>query len=428
MRYIKAITLISTLYLLAGCGGSSDPGALEIKEPKGGKLIADVPANLIKQDLLAKGLIDKNTTVFGYRAYKIVYTTTDEENKTVKASGVMVVPSAYKASAEAKEKLNLIKRVGFAMVTNCHGTIFANKEAPSVEIENSALPDSIGTIFSSISAFVTLQPDYIGFGKSKGHYHPYLLKKSSASSVADFIKAAIKFAKDNNIPLVASKDVYLTGYSQGGYVTLAAQEKIEKEGGINLKLSIPMAGPYLLDAIAANVLQLDSIKAPSFMAATAYSYSKAYKKDVSTLINEPYASKLPRLFSGKFTREQIDKELTKKVKGKNGLFTNYIVTNYQNSWFKKALANNSVVNFVPKAPVTLLHCLGDDIVNYQVVKGALDTFNYLGANSVELLPVEVAITKDINTKLRLGHIDCALPAYKIATTIFAKYRLNTIGY
>ena len=428
MRYIKSITIVATLYLIAGCGGSSDPGALEINEPKGGKLIADVPANLIKQDLLAKGLIDKNTTVFGYRAYKIIYNTTDEENNTIKASGVMVVPTTYNASKEAKQKLNLIKQLGFVMVANNHGTIFANKEAPSVEIENSALPDSIGTIFSSISAFVTLQPDYIGFGKSKGHYHPYLLKKSSASSVADFIKAAIKFAKDNNIPLVASKDVYLTGYSQGGYVTLAAQKKIEQEGEINLKISIPMAGPYLLDAIASYVLQFDSIKTPSFMAATAYSYSKAYKKDVATLINKPYASKLPKLFSGEFTREQIDKELTTKVKGKDGLFTNYIVTNYPNSWFKEALAKNSVADFIPKNPVKLLHCLGDDVVNYQVAKGALDTFNYLGANSVELLPIEPTYTKDANTKLRLGHIDCALPAYKIATSIFAKYRLNTIGY
>ena len=59
MRYIKTIALTGTLYLLAGCGGNSDPGALKINEPKGGKLIADVPANLIKQDLLAKGLIDK---------------------------------------------------------------------------------------------------------------------------------------------------------------------------------------------------------------------------------------------------------------------------------------------------------------------------------------------------------------------------------
>ncbi len=426
---VKLVILTATILFIAGCGGSSDPGELSIEKVKGGKLIADVPANIIKADLIKKGLAENNTTVFGFKAYKIPYTTTDEENNIVQASGVMVVPTGYNASDADKQKLTIMKSIGLAMVVNCHGTIFANAEAPSVEIENSALPDSIGIIFSSISGFVTLQPDYIGYGDSKGHYHPYLLEKSSANSVVDFIKAAIKFAQDNNIPIVASKDLYLTGYSQGGYVALAAQEKLEQEGSFNLKLSIPMDGPYLLDPIAAGVLQSDTLGVPSFMAAVAYSYSKAYKRDITELVQEPYASKLSTLFNGSLTRVEIDKQLTHKTKGDGGLFTDSIATNYANSWFRAKLVENSVVDFRPQAPIKMLHCLGDDVIPYQVAQGALQGFTQvIGASNVSLIPIEPTYTKDANTQLRLGHAECAAPAYKIAASIFATTREQTIGY
>ena len=425
----KWLVLAVAIFYIAGCGGSNDPGGISIEKVKGGKLIADVPANVIKANLVKEGLVEQNSTVFGFKAYKIPYTTTDEENNTVQASGVMVVPTGYNASDIDKQKLTIMKSIGLAMVVNCHGTIFSNAEAPSVSIENSAAPDRIGTIFSSVSGFVTLQPDYIGFGDSNSHYHPYLLEKSSANSVVDFVKAAIKFAEDNNIPIVSTKDLYLTGYSQGGYVALAAQKKLEQEGSFNLKLSIPMDGPYLLDPIAAGVLQSNTIGVPSFMAATAYAYAKAYKKDVTELVQEPYASKLPSLFNGSLTRVEIDKQLTHKTKGDGGLFTNSIAANYATSWFRAALAENSVVDFNPKTDVKMLHCEGDDVVPYQVAQGALQGFTQqIGATNVSLIPVEKTYTKNVKTQLRLGHAACAAPAYKIAASIFATARKNSIGY
>jgi len=425
----KWFVLVVAIFYIAGCGGSNDPGSISVEKVKGGKLIADVPANIIKANLIKNGLADENSTIFGFKAYKIPYTTTDEENNTIQASGVMIVPTAYNVSDIDKQKLTIMKNIGLAMVVNCHGTIFSNLEAPSVAIENSAAPDSVGTIFTSVSGFVTLQPDYIGFGDSNNHYHPYLLEKSSANSVVDFVKAAIKFAQDNNIPVIASKDLYLTGYSQGGYVALAAQEKLEQDGSFNLKLSIPMDGPYLLDPIANSVLNSDTIGVPSFMAATAYAYAKAYKKDISTLVQEPYASKLPTLFNGSLTRVEIDKQLTHKTKGDGGLFTDTIAANYATSWFKTALETNSVVDFNPQTEVKLLHCLGDDVIPYKIAQDASQGFpQQNGATNVSLIPVEPTYKQDPNTQLRLGHAACAAPAYKIAASIFANTRKNSIGY
>ena len=430
MKNIVKILIASiVMFIAVGCGGSSDPGELKVEKVKGGELIADVPANILKGKLIEKGSAEKNTTVFGFKAYKIPYTTTDDKGKKVKASGVMIVPTSENADGKTIQKLEFMKAKGLAMAVDCHGTIFSNDEAPSVSIEKSASAEGVGIIFSSMLGFVTLQADYIGFGDSKDHYQAYLLKKSSANSVVDFTKAAIEFAKANNIPLATSKDIYLTGYSQGGYVALASLKKFEAKE-YNVVMATPMAGPYLLDPIANKVLHSDTIKVPSFMAAVAYSYAKTYDKSVNELIQEPYASKLPNLYDGSLTRPEIDKKLTTKIKGSGGLFTDSIATNYQGSWFQKSLQANSVVDFTPKTPIEMLHCLGDDVVDYNVSKITHDVFvNQLGANHVNLTPVEVAITKNPQTALRLGHVDCALPAYKVSAYMFATMRKNTpLGY
>ena len=426
---LKLLIASIAMFIAVGCGGSTDPGELKVEKVKGGELIADVPANVLKAKLIEKGVAEKNTTVFGFKAYKISYTTTDDKGKSVKASGVMIVPTSDNADAQTVQKLEYMQAKGLAMVEDCHGTIFSNDEAPSVSIENSASAEGVGVIYSSLSGFVTLQPDYIGFGDSKEHYQAYLLKKSSANSVVDFTKAAIKFAEANNISIAQTKDIYLAGYSQGGYVALAALKKFETEH-FNIIMATPMSGPYLLDPIAKTVLNSNTIKVPSFMAATAYSYAKTYDKKVTELIQEPYASKLPSLFNGSLARPEIDKELTSKIKGTNGLFTDSIVTNYEGSWFQKKLQTNSVVDFTPKTPVEMLHCLGDDIIDYRISQAAQDAFtNQLQADYVHLTPVEIAITKDPQTKLRLGHIACALPSYKVSAFMFATMRKTTpLGY
>lgn len=425
---VKILIASVAMFIAVGCGGSTDPGALSQEAVKGGKLIANVPANVLKKQLITDKEINASTTVFGYKAYKIPYKTIDEQNNTVEASGVMVVPTAYNADEETSQKIKAMSKVGFAMVVNCHGTVFSNDEVPSVAIEHSISPkdDKVGVLFSSIFGFVTLQPDYIGYGDSIKHYHPYLLEKSSANSVVDFTKAAIKFAKENNIPLVASKDIYLTGYSQGGYVALAAQKKFE-EDGYNLKINMPMDGPYLLDKIADKVLKLSSIEVPSFMAAVAYSYAKTYPNiDIHNLIQEPYASKLDSLYDGSLNRVEIDKQLTHKIKGDGGLFTNDIADNYAGSNFQSALQQNSVVDFHANKPIKLVHCKTDNVVPFEVAQGAQQAFAGYFNTNVDLIAVEDVIPPKAGTTY--NHASCASPAYKITAGTFAQMRALTIGY
>jgi len=433
MRYqmSKAVLLASTLWFV-GCG--SDLDAPSTESVNGGEVVVDMDSATMREILLSKHTpgVTADSPVYGYKAYKIPYETTDEEGNTVKVSGLMVVPT---------EVPDAVKALGFSVVSDSHGTIFANYEAPTVAASMTNLPDGAPVIFSSLGAFVTLQADYIGYGDSIGHYHPFILKNSLANATVDFIKAAEAFAAVNDIPL--NGQLFVTGYSEGGYAAMAAMQKLEAEGK-PVSMAAPMAGPYILEdmmpgadgnltrvGMAPAVLSSESIGVPSFMALVGYAYANAYDHNVTEMINEPYASKLPTLFDGSKTRAEIDPELTHQTTGDGGLFNADFVGEYllAGNWFTEAMKENNVHKWAPQTPMKLIHCAGDDVIPIDFSYGAEGMMNYLGAASVEVVPVEASLQaagKGDGTPM--GHAECALPAYGIAAHIFADVRKATIGY
>ena len=414
--WVKTIAVVAPL-LFIGCGDSlSQPSQEEVK---GGELLVNFSGLAIKGSLIEKGLIDANQTVYGYKAYKIPYTTRDEEGAEVKVSGLFVIPTGLPEIVHTT--------LGLSMVSDDHGTIFANREAPSVIADNSGAPDGSPIITTALGGFATLQPDYIGFGDSNSHYHPFVLKDSLANATVDFIKQVKIFSKDNNITL--NNQLFLTGYSEGGYASMATLKKIEDEQISELKVSMtaPMAGPYALKAMADGVLSQPKLGVPSFMANVGYAYAKANGQEVSSIINEPYASKLPTLFNGDLERTEIDPQLSYDTTGATGLFTEAITSDYFKSdtnWFKVSLTENSVHAWTPTTPVRLVHCEGDDVIPYGISQLTERTMKAMGATNVALVPVEKAL--GLNTKV--GHADCGPLAYKVATGMFAEVRKQTIGY
>ncbi|CAA6819757.1 MAG: Lysophospholipase (EC [uncultured Sulfurovum sp.] len=414
---IKTGAMLLALWLMVGCGdGLHQPSNEEVK---GGELVVNFSAVAMKKSLVEKGVVDINTTVYGYKAYKVPYTTTDEEGNEVKASGLFVIPPVLHGQ--------VVPFGGLSMVSDDHGTIFANKEAPSVIADANGAPDGSAILLTSLGGFATLQPDYIGFGDSKEHYHPFVLKDSLANATVDFIKQVKVFAGDNNITL--NNQLFLTGYSEGGYAAMATLKKIEEEALSDLSVSMaaPMAGPYALKAMADGVLSQAKIGVPSFIANVGYAYAKANSQAVNAIINEPYASKLPSLFNGDLDRTQIDPELTYDTTGSTGLFLSSFVNDYfinTTNWFREAMTNNNLHTWTPVSAVKLVHCEGDDVIPYAISQLTEGTMTAMGASSVSLIPVEKTLGLDIN----MTHGACATPAYQVTTGIFAQVRKATKGY
>ena len=163
------------------------------------------------------------------------------------------------------------------------------------------------------------------------------------------------------------------------------------------------------------------------MANFAYAYAKAYDREVSTVLNEPYASKLPTLIDGSKRRELIDPELSYDTTGATGLFNPTFVNNffqYSNFWFREAVVENSVSDWSPNTPVRLLHCQGDDVIPYAISQITEAKMQGMGAKDVKLIPVEKELRLDHN----VTHGECGEYAYKLAIRIFSKIREEKFGY
>jgi pimeloyl-ACP methyl ester carboxylesterase len=400
--------------LLAGCGGLDAPSNERVN---GGELVVDFSPTLMKKTLMDAQSADENTTVFGYKAFKIPYTTRDEKGNQVKVSGLFVIPTGLP---------DVVKTLGLSMVSDDHGTIFANSEAPSVIGDNTGAPDGSSIILTALGGFATLQPDYIGFGDSSEEYHPFVLKDSLANATVDFIQQVKVFASENNITL--NNQLFLTGYSEGGYAAMATLKKIEEEAiDLHVSMAAPMAGPYALKTMADVVLSQPKLAVPSFMANVGYAYSQAYNQELNTTFNEPYASKLDSYLNGDFNRTQVDAVLTHATTGDAGLFKQTFVNDYftnETNWFQEAMTKNSLHTWVPTTSVKLVHCQGDDVIPYGISQLTEGTMKTLGASSVSLVPVELTLGLDYN----VTHSACGLLAYKVTTGIFSQVRKATIGY
>jgi len=417
MRQIIKTVVLLTPFLFISCGDSLNKAT--IQKVEGGELLVNFPASAIKSSLLEKGLIEENQTVYGYKAYKVPYTTTDEEGNEVKASGLFVIPTGLPDVVTST--------LGLSMVADDHGTIFGNSEAPSVIADTTGAPVGASILLTSLGGFATLQPDYIGFGDSLDHYHPFVLKDSLANSTVDFIKEVKIFSEHNNIKL--NSQLFLTGYSEGGYASMATLKKIEDEqlSDLSVTMTAPMAGPYALKLMADGVFSQPKLTVPSFMANVAYAYAKTNDQEIETIINTPYASKLSTLFNGALLRADIDSQLTYNTTGATGLFSQDFTIDYfqnENNWFKMSVIENSLHAWSPSSSVRLVHCEGDDVIPYMISELTQGTMTQLGASDVTLVPVE----KILGLKSQVGHADCGSLAYKVATKMFAESRKQTIGY
>jgi pimeloyl-ACP methyl ester carboxylesterase len=260
-----------------------------------------------------------------------------------------------------------------------HGTLFAHKDAPS----NFPLSFNGPELFAS-AGYATFIPDYLGYGVSANILHPYYNEQYSALAVIDMIKAGKIFCKEEGIPV--SDKLFLAGYSEGGYVTLAAQKEIENNPKHNLTLTAVAAGAggYDLTSMISDITTATSYSNPSYLAFLTQAYNTAnnWNRPLNEMFREPYASRIPALLDGSKTGSQVNAELPKAP---SELYT----TNFFNglagngeSQFRNALAENSLTDWAPKAPTRLYHGTADEVVPYT---NSQITFNKLKANGASQL-------------------------------------------
>ncbi|MEM8566110.1 MAG: alpha/beta fold hydrolase [Bacteroidota bacterium] len=342
-------------------------------------LVTTTPSSTLQLALIFADInLDPQEFQYAVDLYRITYRT-NYKGEEITASGLIAIP-------QTDDQLDVI--------SVHHGTIGSDAEAPS----NLATTDSFVFLIQAVASagFVAIAPDFIGFGSSSEIMHPYYVEALTATSILDNITAGLEFA--DQLELNVNQNLFLAGYSQGGYATMAAHKYIEENNltDFGLIASFPASGGYDLKGFQEIIFDLETYHQPFYLAYISHAYQTAFdfSQPLSLLFNEPYASDIPTLFDGSNTGEQINEQLTDDLSEllTTG-FLNGIDTDTEYQFIANALVENSLLNWTPTIPLYMYHGDADITVPYQT---SVDTYNKLIENGASAEIISFTNLEDKN--------------------------------
>lgn len=371
---MRGSCLAVCLWLAVACGGGGggddEPPAADTTatQPAGaGRLErATVLNRIARVDIAAATQAADSRTrtlvpLYDVDNHRLEYLTSDAQGRPIVASGLVSVP--VKAAGARSPVLSYQ-----------HGTTFVDAEAPS----NHATADEAGVILASLG-YIVIAPDYVGYGASKGAPHPYLLSAPSAAATVDLLTAAQTWRRAHAV--ADNGQLFLTGYSEGGYATMAAHRALQAlPGALSAQLLavVAGAGPYdvrvTLDTLLARVRN----ELPSLAA----------------LLNPGVLR-----FLGATDRERLRDELMKRLRPADAdvAFDNTMLDLYLADDTTAIAQRASVHDWAPDAPLRLFHGRDDQTVPFAASSAALQAMRARGANDVTLTEC---------TEVPSGHIGC----------------------
>ena len=285
-----------------------------------------------------QGLGDALPTERGISLYRVEYWTASPAGPLVQASGLVAFP---RGPAPLR-----------GVVSWQHGTASQRDAAPSAPDPNN------GVVAAAVFAghgYLLVAPDYLGLGTST-EPHAYYHTASIAGSVVDLLRAsrAVVAAAGRAWP----EALFLTGFSQGGHATLAAQRALEADPipGLTVRAAAPVAGPFDLAGIGLPMaLTGRSRFASLYLAWIATTYARVYGMPLDSVVREPFPRTAPPLFDGAHDGTAIVAALPANPRD---LLTPALLAAQASGgehWFLARLAENSLLDWTPQAPIRLYY-------------------------------------------------------------------------
>jgi pimeloyl-ACP methyl ester carboxylesterase len=158
------------------------------------------------------------------RLYRVTYTSVipEEGNRQTIATGLLAIPDT--------------ENTAFPMVSYQHGTVYGKQEVPSFPGKSPETQLMIAQFAGQ--GYVTIGADYFGMGLSK-EPEGYMVKGSHQQATYDMLiasRAALAHLK------LSSTKLFLAGWSQGGFVTMAFLEKLES-AGVEVDAAVTASAP-----------------------------------------------------------------------------------------------------------------------------------------------------------------------------------------
>jgi acetyl esterase/lipase len=336
-------------------------GALKASIPLGTIALADIAAAVAEKDSRVRDL----KPLYAVTSYRLEYLTIGAEGQTVRASGLVSLP--VKAPGASSPVLSYQ-----------HGTIFRDAEAPS----NHAVASEVAVVMASLG-YIVVAPDYVGYATSKGVPHPYLLSAPTAASVVDFLAAAKTWRTQEKV--ADNQQLFLTGYSEGGYATMAAHRALQDSNSPHLqqlRVVVPGAGPYDVQVTLDSLIDLVRKEQPI----------------LGALINPGFLRYL-----GGSTQREVRRALLKLLipDDADTVMDTRFLARFLADDTAAIAKDSSVHDWNPQKPVFLYHGRDDSTVPYSSSTSALAAMQARGAQGM------VSLTSCSATPS--SHIGCVPP-------------------
>jgi len=219
-------------------------------------------------------------------------------------------------------------------------------------------------------------------------FHPYLDKESTIQTVTDMLMAVKELAA-NHLDIDVNNDLYITGYSQGGWATMQLQKAIEEDytSEFNLKASSCGAGPYDLKYVNDYVLSQETYPMPYYIGYIFNSYLNLgdITNPVSDIFKAPYDDRILTAYNGTKTGEEINALLTETT---SDLFTaEFRSTSNTNSKFASVVSSldkNSIPAWKTNIPMLMTHGTADTYVPEQISVNMYNDFLAKGVDQSKI--------------------------------------------
>ena len=170
--------------------------------------------------------------------YHLEYYTVGAKGESTQASGALMVPSGTGSGCTGARPV-----VEYAHATTPDRT-FNIADFTRADNDEGLL---LAAAFAS-QGYIVVAPNYAGYDTSTLTYHPYLVADQQSKDMIDALAAARSALKGSLAPPSSdSGKLFITGYSQGGFVAMATARALQSAGA-TVTAAAPMSGPYALAA------------------------------------------------------------------------------------------------------------------------------------------------------------------------------------
>ncbi len=322
--------------------------------------------------------------------YELIYTTKWHDGTSIKASGLYFAP--------------INNEQAIPQLIYHHGTKI------KIERTNDIYREKAICAGFAADGYAVIMPDYIGLGKGE-KTHLYQHAESESDAAIDMYFAVQEL--NQIISIKTNKQLYLTGYSQGGHSCLATHKRLQEDyPNIPITASSPMSGAYHMSGAQADVMFSPYLD-PSYLPYLLMSYNEVYKitgDQYSDLFVSTYDTIIPKLYKGDLNLFEINDFLPEVPVD---MVQPDLVEQYLNNpkfKFRVALEENNLTDWKTDTPTQFCYCRDDKRV---LKENSFVAYENMLANGSSKLSLRKAGNK-------VDHIECAGFAF-----VYTKLWFNT---